>query len=178
MAGGKGTRLGRVKKPFMNICGKRLIDIVINVARHIKERKKIYICLGREDEEILGNINEDDIEIVICPSAGYVNDLDYVLKIVEFPVLVLPADMPFLSQSIIEEFLNKAQTILTDVVTLVACKNNICRETGISFFRRIHGDWVNTYFDDRIELRDIDTYEDLIEVQNICASMEVIEKRD
>lgn len=178
MAGGKGTRLGGLKKPFLSICGKRLIDVVLGVATGIRGKKKIYICLGREDSAVLGNTLGDSVEVIVCPGAGYVDDLNYILSIVDLPALVLPADMPFLSKEIVEEFLIKAQTTIADVITLVACRKSVCRETGISFFRKISGDWVNIYFDDRLELLDVDTHEELAEVLRICGSTEAIEKQD
>jgi adenosylcobinamide-phosphate guanylyltransferase len=42
MAGGKGSRLGGVKKPFLRICGRRLIDVVVEVAKDITKDDKLY----------------------------------------------------------------------------------------------------------------------------------------
>jgi len=176
MAGGRGSRLGGLKKPFLKVCGKRLIDIAVEVAKGVKERRKVYICLRAED---VHNVEDsDDIEVVICPGAGYVYDLDFILNKVSFPVLILPSDMPFLSIGIVEEFLAKAIKCEADVVTLMVCRDSVCRESGISFFRRSSGNWMNIYFEEVKELRDIDTYEDLEWAREICVSMEEIEKRE
>lgn len=178
MAGGRGSRLGGIKKPFLNLCGRRLIDVVLGVAKSIKGRRRVYVCLREEDRGFIHNNPLDNMEIVTCPGSGYVEDLNYMFSLARFPILVLPADMPFLSIDIVERFIETAQVLTTDVVTLMACRNSICRETGISFFRKAYGYWVNIYFDDAIELMDIDTYEDFDEAKKLCASMVGIEGLD
>lgn len=176
MAGGKGTRLGGVKKQFLKVCGRRLIDVALEVAKEINSRR-ILICLSREDSILIGNVENPKVEVVLCPGQGYVEDLNYILRFSQFPVLVLPADMPFLTSDILKRFLEVAQEELADVVTLMICRNNECRESGISLFRSFGGSWVNVYFEECPELKDIDTIEDMIWAENICGSTEEIEKQ-
>ncbi|MEM4788437.1 MAG: NTP transferase domain-containing protein [Ignisphaera sp.] len=176
MAGGKGLRLGGIKKQFLRICGTRLIDVALEAAREINSRR-ILICLSREDSTLMGDVEDPRVEVVLCPGQGYVEDLNYILRLSRFPVLVLPADMPFLTSDVLNKFLDVAQGELADVVTLMICKNNECRESGISLFRSFGGSWVNVYFEERPELRDVDTMEDMAWVESICGSMEEIEKQ-
>ncbi|MEM4763043.1 MAG: hypothetical protein QXH78_03315, partial [Desulfurococcaceae archaeon] len=88
----------------------------------------------------------------------------------------LPADIPLLTPDVLREFLDVAQGELADVITLMVCRNNECRESGISLFKSFGGSWVNVYFKERPELRDIDTMEDIVWVKSICGSTEEIEK--
>lgn len=176
MAGGKGSRLGGIKKQFLEVCGRRLIDVALTVAKEINSRK-IRICLSKEDTVFVGNIGDPMVEVVLCPGLGYVEDLNYILGLSDFPVIVLPADIPFLTSNILRRFLDLAQKESADVVTLMVCRNSKCRESGISLFRSIGGSWINIYFEEHPELRDIDTVEDMAWAENLCGSMEEIEKQ-
>lgn len=176
MAGGMGLRLGGVKKFFLKVCGRRLIDVVISVAKNIENRNKIYVCMRSEDVDSIEC--GEDVEVVVCPGLGYVEDLSFMLQKIRLPVLVLPADMPFLSTEIVEKFLVEAFKYNVDVVTLVVCRNNVCRESGISLFKNYGGEWINVFFDDIYELRDVDTYEDLVWAEKLCESMGEIEKQE
>lgn len=175
MAGGKGLRLGGVKKQFLRICGKRLIDVALEVAREINS-ERILICLTKEDLVFIGEVKDSKVEVVLCPGQGYVEDLNYILRLSRFPVLVLPADMPLLTSDVLREFLDVAQGELADVITLMVCRDNECRESGISLFKGLGGSWVNVYFKERPELKDIDTMEDIMWVKSICDSTEEIER--
>jgi adenosylcobinamide-phosphate guanylyltransferase len=172
MAGGKGSRLGGVKKPFLRICGRRLIDVVVEVAKDIAKDDKVYVCLPGEDTPYLSGL--EDVNSIECPGKNYVEDLVYALERVGTPVLVLPADIPFLTADIVKEFLQKAQDLEGDVVTLMVCGKDGCRESGISLFRGLGGSWSNVYFDEVPQLRDVDTYEDLKWVEEVCGSTAVI----
>lgn len=174
MAGGKGSRLGGIRKQFLTVCGRRLIDIALEIGKHIGRR--VYVCVSKDDVVLLENVAKDNIEVVVCSGLGYVEDLSYILKLVRLPVLVLPADMPFLTLNTVERFLDVAQKEQTDVVTLMVCKGSTCEETGISFFRSVGGKWVNVYFDYSPELRDIDTFDDLKWAEELCGSTEAIER--
>jgi len=176
MAGGRGSRLGGLKKPFLSLCRRRLIDVVINVAKSLVKNNEIYLCICKDDVNMLNNaIN---INVILCPGQGYVEDLIYAFQITGFPTLVLPADMPFLTREVVERFLSEALHLESDVVTLMVCNKNECKESGISLFRKTGGSWSNVYFEEDIRLRDIDTYEDLVWAEKLCESMEGIEERD
>lgn len=174
MAGGKGSRLGGLRKYLLEVCGRRMIEAAIKVAIRVSNGGKVYVCTRWDDVDKISNYLTKDVEVVKCDGLGYVEDLNMVLQMVRFPVLVLPADIPYLTPKVITEFLNIALKENADVVTLMVCKDNICRETGISLFRNVGGSWVNVYFNDRLDLMDVDTSEDLKLVRELCGSMEGI----
>ncbi|MEM4513494.1 MAG: NTP transferase domain-containing protein [Ignisphaera sp.] len=176
MAGGRGSRLGGVKKQLLEVCGRRLIDVALTAAKEINS-SKIRVCIKKEDAPLVGIIEDPKIEVILCPGLGYVEDLNYILSSSNFPVIVLPADMPFLTSNVLKKFLDLAQKETADVVTLMVCKNGNCRESGISFFRRAGGSWVNVYFEEHPELRDIDTVDDMKWAESLCDSMEGIGKQ-
>lgn len=177
MAGGRGSRLGGVKKQFMRVCGRKLVEVALEAARTIGGRK-IYLCVTEEDLALLRDVAGPPIEVVACPGAGYVEDLNCALSHAEYPVLVLPADIPFLTAEAVGAFLEAAQRIPADVVTLMVCREGSCSETGISFFRSRSGRWANVYFEDSVELRDIDTPDDLSWAERLCGSTEGIKKQE
>jgi len=166
MAGGLGTRLGGVRKPLMSICGRRLVDVAVSAAREAAPCAKVLICARHGDRELLGDVGAEVLE---CPGRGYVEDLAYALARARLPALVLPADMPFLSPSVLRLFLEEAARIGEDVVTLVACGSS-CRVTGISLFRSVGGSWRDVVLVDSPELRDVDTVEDLKWALDACES--------
>ncbi len=178
MAGGKGSRLGGMKKPLLEVCGVKLIDRALTVAKTINGVDKIFVCVGKDDLNAFKDYGDEKTAVVLCPGQGYVEDLIFILKRVSFPVLVLPADIPFLSNRVVMEFLNKALECKTDVATLNLCKGSECGEVGISLFRGLGGSWCNIYFDytKEKELRDIDTYEDLQWAMGLCESMEDLKR--
>ncbi|PNV81588.1 MAG: hypothetical protein C0179_01930 [Fervidicoccus sp.] len=175
MAGGRGERLGGLKKPFLIICGKRLIDVSIDAAEKVRGNGKVYVCMREED---LGKVEgREGVQAVECPGLGYVKDLSLILKRVTFPALILPGDMPFLSREALERFLDKALNSKADVVTLVKMRSGSAEETGISLFNREGGSWENVYFNEDRDLLDIDTPEDLKKAVELCGSTEEGEKR-
>lgn len=171
MAGGRATRLKGVKKPLLNLCGRRLIDVVIGIAKELVSDGKVYICVSDYTKEITNESFGEGVEVVLCPGRGYVEDLNYILSRVKLPVLVLPSDLPFITLDIIRKFVELANRECVDVITLTVCSSSKCREVGISLFNNLSGTWVNIEFPDILELRDIDTEEDLKMVEDLCGSM-------
>ncbi|MEM0026696.1 MAG: NTP transferase domain-containing protein [Ignisphaera sp.] len=174
MAGGRGSRLGGIKKYFLEICNRKLIDVSLDVALNLGVNGRVIVCTRSEDVPLLKSLKK--VDVVACPGADYVTDLAYILGKASFPVLVLPADMPFLTVDVVKSFLVKASNSRADVVTLAVCKDSVCRESGISLFRRSEGSWENIYFEESKELRDIDTVEDLLWAESQCGSTEETEE--
>ncbi|MEL9939622.1 MAG: NTP transferase domain-containing protein [Ignisphaera sp.] len=174
MAGGKGSRLGGVKKYFLEICNRKLIEVSLEVALSLGIDGRIVVCARSEDVPLIKSLKK--VDVVECPGIDYVTDLAYILEKARFPVLVLPADIPFLTVDAVKSFLDKVTNSKADVVTLAICKDGVCRESGISLFRRSKGTWENIYFEESKELRDIDTVEDLLWAKSQCGSMEGTEK--
>jgi len=176
MAGGNATRLKGVKKPLLRICGKRLVDIVVEIAKTLAEDGKVYVCVSDHVRELVDESFGENVEVILCPGKGYVEDLNYILSRVKPPVLVLPSDLPFITLDIVRKFIELASVKETDVITLTVCSNN-CREVGISLFNSYGGTWVNIEFPDIPELKDVDTEEDLKLVESLCVSMEDVARQ-
>jgi len=176
MAGGKGSRLGGLEKPLLKICGERIIDHVIREVKKIRHRR-IIICTRKELFNELLSLASRCVEVIECPGKDYVEDLNYVFTKINFPALILPSDMPFITSRVIEKFLREAFSTRSDVITLMRCDKTRCVETGISLFNKSGGEWSNIFFNDIPELRDIDTPEDLLWAERQCVSMGELEKQ-
>jgi len=172
MAGGRATRLKGIKKPLLNLCGKRLIDVVVSIAKELVGDGRVYICVSNYTKELTNESFGEDVEVILCPGKGYVEDLNYVLSRVKLPVLVLPSDLPFITLDVVKKFIELASSEEVNVITLTVCPNSECREVGISLFNSFSGTWTNIEFPDMLELKDIDTEEDLKVVKSLCGSME------
>ncbi len=170
MAGGRGVRLRGAKKPLLHICGKRLADVVVSAVKSLGMNVDIYICISDYTRELVDDLSED-VKVILCPGRGYVHDLNYALNLVKPPALVLPSDIPFLTSEIIHEFLRLAGVVDADVITLMSCSDLKCSESGISLFKRERGRWVNIYFRNSTNLRDIDVEDDLRWAENLCGTM-------
>ena len=153
MAGGLGSRLGYVCKPLLKICNKPLIQYIID---KINDLGQVYIALSLKYREIEKWCIENNIKYIVTSGENYVKDLNYVLKIVNTPTLVLPSDVPFIKRRTLKSFINIAQEIESDVIELVFLLNDyveIMGEkpdivindmyvfSGISFFKKICTKW-------------------------------------
>lgn len=176
MAGGRGSRLGDPGKPLIKVCGKRMIDHVIEVARRVNHGK-IVVCTRSDLIQYLPHVSSPDLEVLNCPGEDYVGDLNRAFNRVNFPLLVLPADMPFITSEILALFVERALEEEKPVANLVRCGSGERVETGISLFQKPSGDWVDICFPDAVELRDIDYLEDLLWAEGLCASMGEIGRR-
>jgi len=166
MAGGLGRRFGGAGKIFTEVCGKRLIERVLEAVSKLGE---IYIAVSPHTKAY----SEDLCRIYRCIETrgkGYPWDLSEALSKLEKPVLVLPADLPFITSDAIESFLSKAFEVGKPVVTLRVCREGSCKPIGISLIAGDGSSWANIDYQYSEVFMDIDTVEDLIRAGEICGS--------
>jgi len=176
MAGGRASRLGGIEKPLLKICGRVIIDVVIDVAKSIS--KEVYVAISPHTRNVREWVSRrDDVYIVETLGQGYPEDIRYSLNIIgEFPLLTLPADMPFISVDVVKSFIDKALKSNKEVVTLVVKDCNKLRSgpNGIALFKSTGGDWENIDFCIYPDLLDIDTWSDVLEAERICGESMVV----
>lgn len=166
MAGGKGSRLGGVAKPLLKVCGKPMILSVLEAAERVCRRiLLVYSRYTRGLEVICRSSVAAGLECMEGSGEGYVADLKRALEIVKPPVLVLPADMPFLTWEYLEDFLVKAMLAPRAVVNLVTGRG----PTGVSLFKDYGGPWWDLELPSVPAFIDVDTPEDLEEAERNCA---------
>ncbi len=169
MAGGRGSRLGYVEKPLVEVCGRPILDGVISAATAMGE---LTLCTSR----FTPNVEKSYCGSLMCVrgSGDYVSDLETALEAVGTPALVLPADMPFIDRGIQElrRFVDLALVSHASVITLNVCRRGRCYQPGISIFRMPSGEWEDIHILWRAAFMDVDHPGDLEEARGYCGIME------
>jgi GTP:adenosylcobinamide-phosphate guanylyltransferase len=117
MAGGEGSRMKRhykTEKPLLTINGKKMIEYIIESLIKSDHFDEIIVCVSNRNPRtrvFLQQYNykhEANIQVIVGNGKGYSADLSHILKkFVDAVLLVIPADLPLLSQLDISEILNK-----------------------------------------------------------------------
>lgn len=164
MAGGKGSRLGYVAKPFLELCGKPMVSHVVEKVS--KLCRETIIALSRAT--ISGASSVCRLALVDCietSGADYVKDLSFALNMVRRPALVLPSDTPFVSRESLELLLHVASECAEKVVTLcIECSEPV----GISLFKDGYEGWCNLCVPKSTEFLNVNTPSDLELARSIC----------
>lgn len=159
MAGGKGTRFGSPLKFLSHICGKPILEkliedvgiicryIILALSRVTLEAK--YVCRNKY-------LVTDCIE---TPGENFVKDLTLLLDILPKPLLMIAADVYILDNRILVDFVNKAFKTSEDVVTLTVDDDGE-KLIGITLFKKSYGSWRNIVYP-KNNVIDIDKIDDL-----------------
>ena len=174
MAGGRGIRLGGIEKPLLKICGKYILEYVLSEASKLSSN--VYVAVSPHTSLTLKWCMSHQVSVLITSGKGYSLDIKEVLNIVSKPLLVLPADTPFLKVSTISEFVRAAEKYDKAIVTLVVertcfpkeLRGNVKSPIGIALFKRNGYDWVDIVMCKFPELLDVDTPKDLRYARKLC----------
>jgi len=169
MAGGKARRMCRALKPIIEVCGAPMVWWVINAALKVSQHV-VVITSPRTTQPTLTHVpmltKSPYVHVMETPGAGYVNDLRVVTASLRKPLLVLPADIPFITVNHLRSFLNSTKGFPNaDVVTLEV---KGVGPVGISLFRSEGGEWVSVTIGLDERLTNINTWEDLRKAETLC----------
>lgn len=159
MAGGRGSRFGGPHKPLARVCGRPMILWIASAAARLGE---VVIATSPRTSGLLERICRL-YRCVETSGRGYAEDLAEVLEKIPPPVLILPADMPFITAKTLEEFAHRALAEQAQLVTLRRCLGSLCEPAGISLFKgpppspAAEWQWANIDIPFTHELLDIDT---------------------
>ncbi len=103
MAGGKGSRMSLTGEKLLLKYKKPVILHVLDALRDSNCFSKIMAITSSNSPQTKKFLEENDIELFNTPGAGYVNDLNLVLKSLNDFVLITSADLPFLDGDIIKK---------------------------------------------------------------------------
>lgn len=168
MAGGRGKRLGFVEKPMIKFGGRALIEYVVSEAE--KLGGKLYVAISRYTPLTRDWCLRRGIEIIETEGKSYSEDLKYIASKLGRPILFLPADIPFVTVSLLRKFLAEAMRKPKSLITLMVDRSRFPREirgaggkapTGISLLKGLDWSWSNVVMSKFPELLDIDTWQDL-----------------
>lgn len=167
MAGGMGRRFGGPWKPFVEICGSRVVERIARLARIFG---RVYIAITPATRIYAGELCRE-FRCIETRGAGYPEDLSEALRIAGTPALILPSDMPFISSRRLSDFIEKALSSGYPVATMRSCRDSVCEPLGVSLMMEPGGSWINIDYQHDTDLMDIDTREDLEEARRKCGSM-------
>jgi len=105
MAGGKGTRMNLKNEKLLLQYKKPIILHVIDSLQNSNSFSKILAITSSNSPKTKKFLKENNIEIFDTSGAGYVEDLNSVLKTIHDKVLVTSGDLPLLDVEIIQKII-------------------------------------------------------------------------
>jgi adenosylcobinamide-phosphate guanylyltransferase len=104
MAGGKGRRMAlSEEKPLILVGGKPVIEHVINVLKNARTVDSVVVAVSDYTPKTASHLVEFPVKILKTPGKEYVSDMAYAVKTLNLQtVLTVPADMPLLTDKIID----------------------------------------------------------------------------
>ena len=124
MAGGKGRRMAlSEEKPMLFVGGKPVIDHVISALVNAKSVDSIVVAVSDFTPKTANHLETFPVKVLKTPGKEYVYDMAYAVKTLKLEtVITVPADMPLLTASIIDDvlanYLRLAKPALAVVVPL------------------------------------------------------------
>ena len=118
MAGGKGSRMSLTGEKLLLKYKKPVILHVLDALRDSNCFSKIMAITSSNSPQTKKFLEENNIELFNTPGAGYVNDLNLVLKSLNDFVLITSADLPFLDGDIIKKIITQCnlENIWTTII--------------------------------------------------------------
>ena len=128
MAGGTGTRMNMPDKGLLMIQGETLIGRNLKI---LKEKTEPVYLVVTPHTEITEKYYSETLKIIKTTKKGYAEDLGDVLrKVNSYPVMVIPGDIYFSEEEILENFIDTALKIGKGIVSMLV-EGLFC---GVSLF--------------------------------------------
>jgi len=164
MAGGRATRMGGVAKPLLDVCGKPVVYWVVRALWGLCRR---VVVVYSKATQAVGELCRGPLGPVECIEGvgGYVEDLRLSLNLASPPILVVPADTPFIDRNILEFFVTRALLAPEPVVNLVDVERGA---VGVTLFKDRGGPWTDVTIRGGYKLLDINTWQDYEEAVRLC----------
>ena len=104
MAGGKGTRMKLdQEKPLIAVCGKPVIQYVLQALKDAKEIDRIIVATTNRTPKTTRFMHELGVEVIESPGNDYVSDMGWVVQTLKLGVfLAVAADLPLLQPAMID----------------------------------------------------------------------------
>ena len=109
MAGGKGTRMKIAQeKPLIEVCGKPVIQYVLDALKNAKKIDKIIVATTKSTPKTAKFIREMGLEVVETPGKDYVSDMGYAAQKLGLGVfLAIGADLPLVKSEFIDTIVER-----------------------------------------------------------------------
>jgi len=111
LVGGKGKRLGYTEKPLLNVCGKKIIERLINCFLNCD---LVIICRDKRQSKTYSKFSKTLVDEFkyFGPIAGIYTALNYFNDF----TLIVGGDMPFVKREVAEEIYNMAKKLKVDAL--------------------------------------------------------------
>ncbi|MGM0590026.1 MAG: NTP transferase domain-containing protein [Halobacteriota archaeon] len=135
MCGGRGTRLETpVEKPLFEIGDRPMVQRVL-AALEDSGVDEVSAVVSPHVPQTRAYLDERGTPQIETAGAGYVEDLDHALAVVDRPVLTVAADLPLLGSDAIDRVLDAHGEKSTTVCVPAALKRLLGLSVGTSFER-------------------------------------------
>jgi len=125
MAGGKGARLGKNEKPLTQLCGKVLIQYVLEALLGSKNIERIIVATSprvKKTNEWLDDFKKDrnKIEIIHTLGTGFVPDMIGAVEeaCIRGRVLIMMADLPLVTSGLLDRIIEKYFEVNTPALSV------------------------------------------------------------
>lgn len=138
MAGGKGTRMKIAKeKPLIEVCGKPVIEYVIEALYNAKKIDGITVAVTKRTPKTAELMENFQVKSVETPGKDYVSDMGYASQTLKLGVfLAIAADLPLVTGHILDRIVERyeccGKPALTVAVSL-ATKTRLGMSADYSF---------------------------------------------
>ena len=138
MAGGKGTRMHLAEeKPLIKICGKPVIEYVIEALKNAKKIDSIVVAVSGCTPKTSNYLSQFPVKVLETPGKDYVSDMGYASQNLKLGVfLAIAADLPLVTSqaldTIVERYERCGKPALTVAVPLET-KAKLCMSIEYSF---------------------------------------------
>lgn len=120
MAGGLGSRMGRMEKPMIMLGGKTLVERVAYALKGSKNFSRIVAAVSPNTPQTRQLLSSLGIEVIDTSGAGYSQDLSLLLSVLApEKVLIVPADLPLLTAETVRKIAIKLSSHNAPAVSAV-----------------------------------------------------------
>lgn len=123
MAGGRGSRIkSDTEKPLIRVGSKTMLARVAESL--IAAEVETVVAVSRHTPKTALKAREMGLAVVKTPGEGYIEDMQFILKKLGLDsALVVSADLPFITPSLIQEVLKKYRKVRKPVCVAVTKEN-------------------------------------------------------
>jgi len=125
MAGGMGKRLGKDEKPLTLLCGKPLINYVLEALLGSNNIERIFVATSprvKKTNEWLADfkIKHENVEIIQTEGVGFVHDMIGAVEKagIKGSVFIMMADLPLVTSGLIDRIIEKYKEVNTPAVSV------------------------------------------------------------
>lgn len=122
MAGGRGTRLkARCEKPLLDICGKPMIQWVLESLKGAKKVDDIIVAVSKHTPKTAEFVRKRALKVFQTPGMGFCYDARYAIRKLKVDtVLTICADLPLITSEFVDKVITRYERSKKPALTVMA----------------------------------------------------------